>query len=152
MTIGKMPVSTQISSNDFLNTLINITKTRHSDEVNNKIYYLLRKWAIRFEKQKDIIPNFSEKYESLKKQGIVFPETYDVTYHRFTGDIQDVIQSQPVIESSSIQTTGGYTNIYIDEMDESKYESTYKKFVRELKNTVDAIVLANVNIVNIGNY
>ena len=134
-----MPVYTQIAANDFLNNLINITKTRHNEEVNNKIFYLIRKWALKFENQKDIIPNFTEKYNYLKQNGVVFPEYLENTYHKYVGGSQEVYSQEPKIskENSSYEV-----------LDPSKYEKFYEQFVKELTILVDTISLANVFILN----
>lgn len=75
-----MPLHTAVSSKDFLNTLLNLIKTRDSPEVllsikktTHKILYLIKKWGLRFESQKDIIPNFFESYMNLKNSGVTFP-------------------------------------------------------------------------------
>ena len=66
MDEGKIPVWTQISSKDFLTGLIGLIKTRDTPEVQIKILYLVKKWGIKFEKDKEILPNFLEIYKSLK--------------------------------------------------------------------------------------
>jgi hypothetical protein len=67
MDEGKLPLRTQVSSKDFLSSLVNILKMRNDVEVQVKILYLFEKWGKRYEKDKNIIPNFSEVYNNLKK-------------------------------------------------------------------------------------
>ncbi len=138
-----MPVYTQIAANDFLNNLINITKTRHNEEVNNKIYYLIRKWSIKFDKQKDIVPNFSDKFNYLKQNGVVFPDHLESTYHKYVGESQENIPIEDVVIPNEIS---------YEVLDSSRYEKNYEKFVKELTILVDSIVLANVIYNKIGNY
>lgn len=46
-------------------------------KVSQKILYLIKKWGMRFESQKDIIPNFYETYNALKNSGVVFPNNME---------------------------------------------------------------------------
>jgi hypothetical protein len=71
---GKVPVHSVISSKDFLSNLISVLRLRDAPEVQVKILYLIQKWGIRFETQKDIIPNFTETYRTLKNNNVIFPE------------------------------------------------------------------------------
>lgn len=83
MDEGKMPLYNQVSSKDFLMTLVNILKNRGASLIQEKILYLLKKWGIKFEKHKDIIPTFSDIYEQLKKSNTVFPNINTPPYYRF---------------------------------------------------------------------
>jgi len=74
---GKVPLHTVISSKDFLSNLISVLRLRDAPEVQVKILYLIQKWGIRFESQKDIIPNFSETYKTLKNNNVIFPENFE---------------------------------------------------------------------------
>ncbi len=89
MDEGKIPVWTQISSKDFLTGLIGLIKTRDTPEVQIKILYLIKKWGIKFEKDKEILPNFLEIYKSLKSTGgIIFPDNYQSEYYKYLGEEQ----------------------------------------------------------------
>lgn len=83
MDEGKMPLFNQVSSKDFLMTLVNILKNRGASVIQEKILYLLKKWGIKFEKHKDIIPTFSDIYEQLKKSSTVFPSISTPPYYKF---------------------------------------------------------------------
>jgi hypothetical protein len=71
---GKMIVHTQIASKDFLTFIIGLLKIKDFPELQIKILYLIKKWGLKFESQKDILPNFYETYNSLKNNNVVFPE------------------------------------------------------------------------------
>lgn len=73
---SKLSFHTQIGSKDFLSRLINVIKTRNNPEVRMKILYLFKKWAFKFEDNKDIIPNFNVFYSNLIKNGFAFPVEY----------------------------------------------------------------------------
>mgnify|MGYP003294202517 CR=1 FL=1 len=81
---GKMPLWTQVSTKDFLQTFVNLLKSRDSPEVSQKILYLIQKWGGRFEKYYEIIPNFTDMYKQLKNSGIQFPEGNLSTYSKYT--------------------------------------------------------------------
>lgn len=79
-----MPLHTQIASKDFLTFQISLLRTRDTPDVQVKILYLIKKWGVRFEGQKDILPNFYETYNSLKNSGVVFPDNIlYITYNLF---------------------------------------------------------------------
>ncbi len=69
-----LPLHNQISSKDFITFLLTLLKTKDSPEVQFKILSLIKKWGIRFEAKKDILPNFYETYNSLKNSGVIFPD------------------------------------------------------------------------------
>ena len=69
----KTPLHTQVASKDFIANLISLLKLKDAPEVQVKILYLIRKWGLKFEGQKDILPNFYETYNTLKNNGVVFP-------------------------------------------------------------------------------
>jgi hypothetical protein len=71
---GKMIVHTQIASKDFLTFIIGLLKIKDFPELQIKILFLIKKWGLKFENQKDILPNFYETYNSLKNNNVVFPE------------------------------------------------------------------------------
>lgn len=101
---GKAPTWTQISSKHFLTNLISLLKTRDAPEVQEKILYLIQKWGVRFESQKEILPNFTEVYNSLKKSGVVFPDENLCEYPKYIakGDlnISPNISSNNIIQGS----------------------------------------------------
>ena len=78
-----MPLWTQVSSKDFLSSLVNLLKTRDAPEVNNKILFLIEKWGKKFEKYNTIIPGFSDIYIHLRDSGIQFPQGMKSTYSKY---------------------------------------------------------------------
>ena len=168
MDEGKMPLFTQVSSKDFLSTLVSILKTRGSSIVQEKILYLLKKWGVKFEKQKDIIPLFSEIYVQLQKSNTVFPNFSKPEYSKyFYGEEESNIKS---FKNNSINEGNNNNNRisnndnkfsddslengktsnysyknYID-INPDKFPNKYKKFVVELNIWMDNITLANVII------
>ena len=73
MDNSTLVLHTQIASKNFMSSLLRLLKLNERPEIQRKTLVLIEKWGIRFEKQKDILPNFSETYKSLKESGIVFP-------------------------------------------------------------------------------
>jgi hypothetical protein len=164
MVQGKMPVTTQIASTDFLNNLVSTLKNRNSPQVNDKILYLIEKWAKRFESQKDIIPNFWDKYTMLKKSGVIFPDNYSSSYHKYLGEGNYNNDYKSEFKTSDKTYEKSHTNTYDEpvqsdyrdisipvtaavDLDPKKYEKKYQQFVMELVTLVDTIVLANVKYI-----
>ena len=80
---GKIPLWTQVGSKEFLNSLVNIYKTRNDEEVKNKVLYLIQKWNNKFKKYNTIIPNFNLTYDNLKENEVEFPENMESTYEKY---------------------------------------------------------------------
>jgi len=171
MDEGKMPLFTQVSSKDFLMTLVNILKNRGASVIQEKILYLLKKWGMKFEKQKDIIPNFTDIYEQLKKNKTVFPDTTTPGYYKYILGKEEIEQnSNNFVNSNNKKYSGksyikeqednkGYSNNLKSNNDEKtidysyknyvdvkpeKFPNKYKSFVTELNVWMDNITLANV--------
>jgi hypothetical protein len=124
MDEGKMPLFNQISSKDFLGTLVNILKTRGTPTTQEKILYLLKKWGLKFEKNKDIIPTFSDLYEQLKNNNAVFPNITTPPYKKY------------VTDSSITENKTNYVGKNSD-FDKNKIESNIrKKSVEKSQNQV----------------
>lgn len=170
VTEGKMPVHTQVAAKDFLTILISLLKTRDAPEVQVKILYLIKKWGTRFEKQKDILPNFFEVFNTLKSNSVVFPENFESSYQRYLGGENNQQNNQRNYEDDNYgnqqvsnnnsnnnyndnqaqfqQTSFNYSNGVNLNLNPESYEKKYKKFVSELTVLLDNITLANVNIFN----
>lgn len=86
MVEGTLPIHTQISSKDFITFMLTLLKTKDSPEVQFKILTLIKKWGVRFENKRDILPNFYETYNSLMKNGVVFPDNLESTYSSYLND------------------------------------------------------------------
>lgn len=74
MVEGRTPLHTQVATKDFISVLIGLIKSKDNPEIQVKILYLIKKWGVRFENQKDILPNFFETYSALKKSNVIFPD------------------------------------------------------------------------------
>ena len=70
-----------ISSKKFYLPLINILKIKDIPNVQIKLLDLIKKWGIKFEDKKNIIPNFSDIYHRLNDGGVVFPEYNGTDYN-----------------------------------------------------------------------
>ena len=60
MDNSTLVLHTQIASKNFMSSLLRLLKLNERPEIQRKTLVLIEKWGIRFEKQKDILPNFSE--------------------------------------------------------------------------------------------
>lgn len=142
---GKIPLWTQVSSKDFLGSLVNLLKTRDAPEVSTKILYLIAKWGKKFEKHYSIIPNFTDTYKHLKNSGVNFPEGITSTYSQYLMSEDDLNEyNQHSIYNNNNFDDEGNINIqrnnshnpYIDivcvNLKPSNYKSKYKKLVDKL--------------------
>ena len=82
-----LPLHTQISSKDFITFMLTLLKTKDSPDVQFKILILIKKWGIRFENKRDVLPNFYETYNSLKINRVVFPENLESTYYQYLNSV-----------------------------------------------------------------
>ena len=96
-----MPLHTQISSKDFITFLLTLLKTKDSPDVQFKILILIKKWGIRFESKRDVLPNFYETFNSLKNNKVVFPETVESTYYQYLNRVDSSGASNNINEPSS---------------------------------------------------
>jgi hypothetical protein len=163
MTVCKIPMWTQVASKAFLTTLINIVKTRDAPEVQAKILYLIKKWGIKFESQKEILPNFFEIFQGLKKSGVVFPDNVESDFKKYLGE-----DYSPVVENKkNTNNSQNFNNISNDisynnedsnsnkggslrlELNPEKYDKKYSKILPKLKVLVENINLANEIIDNL---
>lgn len=60
----------------FISFIISILKSKDAPEQQMKSLGLIEKWGKKFENQKDKVPNFTEVYASLKKNGVIFPSNF----------------------------------------------------------------------------
>jgi hypothetical protein len=96
-----LPLHTQISSRDFITFLLTLLKTKDSPDVQFKILILIKKWGIRFETKRDVIPNFYETYNSLKNNRVVFPENVESSYYQYLNSVENSGVNNNVNESSA---------------------------------------------------
>ena len=163
MDDGKMPLWTQVSSKDFLSSLVNLLKTRDAPEVNNKILFLIEKWGKKFEKYNTIIPGFSDIYIHLRDSGIQFPQGMKSTYSKYimTEEAMSVYNNNPknytndfmnnneydntneYNQSSGDVTGNNYVNSINLNLKPSSYEKKYKKLVEKLSTLTKEIGMAN---------
>lgn len=61
--------------------LINILKIKDIANVQIKLLDLIKKWGIKFEDKKNVIPNFSDIYHRLNDGRVVFPEYNGTDYN-----------------------------------------------------------------------
>lgn len=147
---GKMPLWTQVGSKDFLQSLVNIYKTRNDEDVQEKILYLIKKWANKFQKYNTIIPNFTNIYNNLKDNDVSFPRDVESTYEKYLQG--PGVQSgfgEPAQKETTQKTKSKNSN-YVRDIDvdlrASSYEKKYKRLVNKLDDWTQQIQDANVYI------
>jgi len=144
---GKIPLWTQVGSKEFLNSLVNIYKTRNDEEVKNKILYLIQKWDNKFKKYNTIIPNFNLTYENLKENEVEFPENMESTYEKYlsSGNSTNPNNKANTITKLEIHTESkNYVKKINLDLRPSSYERKYKRLVNKLDDLIVQIQDANV--------
>ncbi len=127
----------QISDKNFYKSILNLLRAQNDEQIKLKILSLIKKWGILFQSKRNKIPNFSNIYESLQKNGVVFPDNYIVSYQKYIGNILD--------NESSIKEE--FIFDYLESLKEvlmpEKYEKKYSKLLSYLKLLVENIAFAN---------
>ena len=68
-----LPLHTQVSSKDSIVILSSLVKNRETDaEVKARLTALVQRWGVKFQDSQDILPGFSELYNSLRQAGVSF--------------------------------------------------------------------------------
>ena len=144
---GKIPLWTQVGSKEFLNSLVNIYKTRNDEEVKNKVLYLIQKWNNKFKKYNTIIPNFNLTYDNLKENEVEFPENMESTYEKYlsSGNSTNPNSKANTITKLEIHTESkNYVKKINLDLRPSSYERKYKRLVNKLDDLIVQIQDANV--------
>lgn len=144
MDNSTLVLHTKIASKNFMSSLLRLLKLNERPEIQRKTLVLIEKLGIRFEKQKDILPNFSEIYKSLKESGIVFPLDKVI---KSKSDNENIIHSSEEENDKEFDYTGNnYGDIKLD-LNPDDYP-LYDDYVQELQNVLDFIMLLNEMIDN----
>ena len=146
---GKMPLWTQVGSKDFLNSLVNIYKTRNEEEVQTKILFLIKKWANKFQKYNTIIPNFFSTYEHLKNNDVNFPKDEESTYEKYlqgpgVNSGFGSGESKKIKDENNISKNKTYVKDINVDLRTNSYEKKYKRLVNKLDDWTQQIQDANV--------
>ena len=158
-----------VGQKQFIGFIISILKSKDAPEQQMKVLGLIEKWGERFKNEKETVPNFSEVYNSLKKNGVIFPQNFQSNYHKYLIVKEDLFKSnqQPNISNNNIsqnqnsvlsqfnikapkKTTNNKKAVYITYFDgvdidlsQTKFPKKFSKFVPELKILLENIKLSN---------
>ena len=150
---GKIPLWTQVGSKEFLSSLVNIYKTRNDEEVQNKILYLIQKWANKFKKYNTIIPNFNTTYDNLKENEVEFPDNMESTYEKYlqggsSGSNNSNSNNNNINNKFNNKEINSENKNYVKKINldlrPSSYERKYKRLVNKLDDWTQQIQDANV--------
>ena len=150
---GKIPLWTQVGSKEFLFSLVNIYKTRNDEEVQNKILYLIQKWANKFKKYNTIIPNFNSTYDNLKENEVEFPDNMESTYEKYlqggsSGNNNSNSNNNNISNKFNNKEINSENKNYVKKINldlrPSSYERKYKRLVNKLDDWTQQIQDANV--------
>jgi len=106
-------------------------KIKDIPEVQIKLLNLIKKWGIKFENQKNILPNFSDIYKRLKSNGIEFPEYNGSDYNKYFNNINN--NNDPFY----------YMNDLKNILKVENFQHKYRRLVDYLLNMNENIKLAN---------
>ena len=131
---GDITIWSSISSKKFYLPLINLLKIKDIPDVQIKLLYLLKKWGIKFEPQKNIIPNFNDIYTRLKTNGVEFQDYNEPDYNKYF-----------IKNNESFYYFEKLKGI----LKEENFEHKYRRLVDYLLNMNEKIKLAN-ELIDIG--
>lgn len=138
---GNLTIWTCISSKKFFLPLINLLKIKDIAEVQIKLLSLIKKWGIKFEDQKNIIPNFSDIYNRLKNNGVEFPDYNGPDYTLYLKKNDEIINKK---EEENINDDSFY---YFEKLKnilkEENFQHKYRRLVAFLLKMNENIKLAN---------
>jgi hypothetical protein len=129
---GNLTIWSFISSKKFFLSLINLLKIKGIPDVQLKLLRLIKKWGIKFENQKDVLPNFSDIYNRLNTNGVEFPEYNQADYNKYF---------------ININNDNNDCFYYFDDLQNilkvENFERKYRRLVDYLKNMNENIKIAN---------
>ena len=106
-------------------------KIKDIPEVQIKLLNLIKKWGIKFENQKNILPNFSDIYKRLKSNGVEFPEYNGSDHNKYFNKINN--NNDPFY----------YMNDLKNILKVENFQHKYRRLVDYLLNMNENIKLAN---------
>lgn len=154
MDNGNLILSTQISSKSFLSTLINLLKLKDCPDIQRKVLFLIEKWGIKYQEQKDVLPNFTQTYIALKENGVVFPKQLVKDNKKKLDEklIAQIEEEKPInkilcYHDDYDYSGNNYGEINLD-LDEKNYPIAYIYYVKELRSVIEYINIINEMIDN----
>lgn len=128
--------------------MIRLLKSRDSPKTQVKIIGLIKKWGEKFKNSKDLLPYFSNIYESLLANGVTFPEKYSSEYVKYLNLTNEDSSAKQSVRNSQSQS------LYINDNENNKSltptklilsndNKKYHKFINEMNIVIDNIQLAN---------
>jgi hypothetical protein len=148
----------QVSGKPFISSLLNLLKNaKDSKLLQIKVLELIQKWGLKFESQKDIMPNFYETYKVLKDKGCEFPKEnkYINTYKQYI-NIKEPLkndnalsQEQNLIKlhQQSKKKINNYGKHYLN-LNPKIYPTKLQQIVGELPGLLEYVLLDNELIDN----
>ena len=106
-------------------------KIKDIPEVQIKLLNLIKKWGIKFENQKNILPNFNDIYKRLKSNGVEFPEYNGSDYNKYFNNINN--NNDPFYYMDDLKNILKVEN----------FQHKYRRLVDYLLNMNENIKLAN---------
>jgi hypothetical protein len=140
-----------ISSKKFYLPLINILKIKDIPNAQIKLLDLIKKWGIKFEDKKNIIPNFSDIYHRLNDGGVVFPEyngtNYNIYLMQNSKEVNFTEEEKNNNKEEDIDNKNEDSFYYFDNLKnvlkEENFQHKYRRLVSFLLKMNENIKIAN---------
>lgn len=69
-----MPLHRQVANQSFFKQLVAmLNNPKMNQDIQNRIAFLIKKWAEKFRDKQETLPTFTQVYEALLKRGVRFP-------------------------------------------------------------------------------
>ena len=130
---GNLNIWIYIASKKFFLPLINLLKIKDIAEVQIKLLFLIKKCGIKFENQKNIVPNFSDIYNRLNNNGVEFPNYNGTDYNKYIKNVNKILNDDSFYYFENLK------NI----LREDNFQHKYRRLVAFLLKMNENIKLAN---------
>lgn len=146
---GTMPIWTEISTKAFLSAIIAVLKKTDNPDCHSKILFLIQKWAKKYQKYNELLPNFSELYSKLLKSKVEFSNDQLLTYQIYTEPMKFGQQKcDKSIKNDDENNDFSYTEILKIKLNSIKFDEKNAKLYNYLGTMVESVALGNEIIDN----
>ena len=148
---GNLLIWSYINSKKFFLPLINLLKVKDIPNVQIKLLSLIQKWGVKFEQQKNVIPNFYDIYDRLKNGGVEFPIYNGTDYNLYFSNNNEIFENKAKNEvninnnknNDNTEDPFFYFEYLKNILKEENFHHKYRRLVAFLLKMNENIKLAN---------
>ena len=132
---GNITIWKNVSSKKFFHFLLNILKTKGTNEVQNKILLIIENWGIKFENKRETLPNFYKVYQTLKNGGLKFPPQQKSNYLIYLNESKSQNNNFKEENNQNLEENDEayyYIDVLQEKLKTENFENKYKKFISYL--------------------